>query len=538
MRRNSSRILIGVSLAIAAAAAVVVVHVASPPPTPADTAPVTQSGASSAVTGAQYLPAVSNSSATEVNESVAPPEKPESEPIAAVAAVPVRLMPLDSKGTDATSALILDQFHATFGRRAAALPGVSLLSANETAPAGMYIEISMKLAGVRADGTRSISVPTMRMRGGQPETILHMDMLVAPGADLTQPVDNALNGLRTLLGLPGDPSVRNELSARMLDPAADRAAKQLAMSKLLAPSLKTADTAERKALYATALDLLAGGDPIAGDAIWRQLQNAISPELMDAASDALPASKDMALRRRLLTILSNTMRNLDNPRMSASMRAQSPEMMARMDAVALKVRAQLQSIAESDPNRLDRMIATRALTGDTEWNEFVVASLTSTTLADMERLEGFAYLGSAGMPVVAVNNPLLDDAAIRSAGELIIRMGRNPEQERQVLNAVNVLAAVRGEGGRDAAITVLRPGNGLSAASPVRAAMLVPLMMNKGADPAVRQTVEELATNDPDPLMRRRAGQVLQVADQLARDRMPLVLLQSSALIESATPDR
>jgi hypothetical protein len=68
--------------------------------------------------------------------------------------------------------------------------------------------------------------------------------------------------------------------------------------------------------------------------------------------------------------------------------------------------------------------------------------------------------------------------------------------------------------------------------------MLVPLMMNKGADPAVRQAVEELASNDHDPLMRRRAGQVLQVADQLAKDGRPLMFLQGSALIESATPSR
>jgi hypothetical protein len=537
VRRNSRRILVGVSLAIAAAAAFVVVQVASPPPLTVATAKVADSEVPTAVADGQSTPVVSNSAATEIEESLAPPEKPKSEPVAAVTAVPVRLVPLDSKGLDATSVQILDQFHVTLARGIAAIPGASMLSANEPAPAGLYIEISMKLAGVRADGARSISVPTMLMRGGQLQTALLMDTLVAPGADLTQPVDKALNGLRSLLRLPGDPSVRNELNARMRDPAADRAAKQIAMSKLLALSLQTADTAERKALYATALDLLAGGDPVAANAIWIRLQNGISPELMDAASDALPAIKDMDVRRKLLTILSNTMRNLDNPRMSASMRAQSPEMMAQMDAVAPKVRAQLESIAESDPNRLNRMVATRALSGDAEWNEFVVASLKNTTLTDAERLEGFAYLG-AGMPVVAVNNPLIDDAAMRSAEELIVRMGRDPQQERQALNAVNVLAAVKGEVARDAAITVLRPGNGLSAASPVRAAMLVPLMMNKGADPAVRQAVEELASNDPDPLMRRRAGQVLQVADQLAKDRMPAVLLQSSLLIESATPAR
>jgi hypothetical protein len=169
--------------------------------------------------------------------------------------------------------------------------------------------------------------------------------------------------------------------------------------------------------------------------------------------------------------------------------------MANMDAVAPKVRAQLESIAESDPNRLNRMVATRALSGDAKWNEYVVASLKDAALADAERLEGFAYLGGTGAQI-NVNNPLLDDAAI----------------------------------------TVLRAGNGLSASSPVRGAMLVPLMMNKGADPAVRQAVEELATSDPDPLMRRRAGQVLQVTDQLAKDGRPLMFLQSSPLIESATP--
>jgi hypothetical protein len=104
--------------------------------------------------------------------------------------------------------------------------------------------------------------------------------------------------------------------------------------------------------------------------------------------------------------------------------------------------------------------------------------------------------------------------------------------------AVNVLASVKSDAARDAAITVLRLANGISAASPVRGAMLVPLMMNKGADPAVRQAVEEVAASDPDPLMRRRAGQVLQVTDQLAKDGRPLMFLQSSPLIESATPAR
>jgi hypothetical protein len=535
VRRNSRRILVGVGFAIAAAAAVVVLQVASPPPITAAPAAVAHSEEPTAVADGQFTPVVSNSAGTEIEESLVPPEKPKSEP---VAAVQVRLMPLDSKGLDATSVQILDQFHVTLARGIAAVPGASMLSANEPAPAGLYIEISVKLSGVRGDGARSISIPTMRMRGGQPETVLHMDTLLAPGADLTQPVDKALVGLRSLLRLPGDPFVRNELNARMLDPTADRAAKQIAISKLLALSLQTVDTAGRKALYASALDLLTpGGDPGAKDTIWRQLQNLISPELMDAANDALPAINDLDLRRKLLTLLSNGMRILDDPRRSAGMRAQSPETMVKMDAIAPRVRAQLESIAESDPNRLNRMVATRALTKDAEWNEFVVASLKNVTLTDADRLEGFAYLG-AGLPVAAVNNPLIDDTAIRSAQELIVRMGRDPQQERQALNAVNVLAAVRGEGARDAAIAVLRPGNGLSAASPVRAAMLVPLMMNKGADPAVRQAVEELASNDPDPLMRRRAGQVLQVADQLAKDRMPLVLLQNSALIESATPAR
>jgi hypothetical protein len=538
VRRNSRRILVGVSLAIAAAAAVVFVHVASPPPIPADTAAVAHPGESTAVVDVKSTPIVSNSAATEVEESVVPPEKPEREPVAAVAAVPVRLMPLDSNGPDATSALILDHFHATLGRAVAAIRGVSLLSANEPAPAGLHVQISMKVDGVRADGARSISVTTARMRGDQPDTILFdTGTLVAPGADLTQPVDKALNGLRSLV-LPGDPSVRNGLNARLFDPAVDRAAKQAEISKLLAPSLRTADTEGRKALYATALDLLtAGGDPIAQNAIWSQLQNAISPELMDAANDALPAIKDMDLRRRLLTILGNGMRILNDPRMSAGMRAQSPETMERMDAIAPKVRAQLESISESDPDRLNRMVATRALSGDAKWNEYVVASLKDMALADAERLEGFAYLGGAGTQV-NVNNPLLDDAAIRSAGELIVRMGRDPDQERQALKAVNALASVRSDAARDAAITVLRAGNGLSAASPVRAAMLVPLMMNKGADPAVRQAVEEVASSDLDSLMRRRAGQVLQVADQLAKDGRPLMFLQSSALIESATPVR
>lgn len=540
VRRNSRRILVGVCLAIAAAAAVVVVQVASPPPITAATAAVTRSEALTAVADGQPTQAVLNSSATGVEESVAPPEKPRSEPVGAVAVVPVRLVPLDINGLDATSTLILDQFHATFARGIAAIPGASMLSASEPAPAGLYIEISMKLAGVRADGARSISVPTSLMRGGKSITVLLRDTLVAPGADLIQPADKALTGLRTLLKLPGDPAVRNELNVRMLDPAADRAAKQIAMSKLLTPALKTADTAGRKALYATALDLLAGGDPVAGDAIWRNLEIATKAELMDAASDALPAAEDMDVRRKLLTILSNSIRNLDSLRTSPTMQAQtqSPESMARIEAIAPRVREQLGSIAESDPNRLNRMIATRALAGDAGWNEFVAASLKNATLADAERLEGFAYLGSVRMPIVVVNNPLLDDAAIRSAKDLIVRMGRDPQQERQALDAVNVLAAVRGEGARDAAITVLRPGNGLSAASPVRAAMLVPLMMNKGADPAVRQAVEELASDDPDPLMRRRAGQVLQVADQLAKDRMPLVLLPTSLLIENAMPPR
>jgi hypothetical protein len=258
---------------------------------------------------------------------------------------------------------------------------------------------------------------------------------------------------------------------------------------------------------------------------------------MDAANDALPAIKDLDLRRRLLTILSNGMRILDDPRMSAGMRAQSPETMAKMDAVAPEIRAQLESISESDPNRLNRMVAARALTGDAKWNEYVVTSLKDAALVDAERLEGFSYLGGTGTQV-NVNNPLLDDAAIRLAGELIVRVGRDPDQERQALMAVNVLASVKGDAARDAAITVLRPGNGLSAASPVRGAMLVPLMVNKGTDPAVRQAVEEVAASDPDPLLRRRASQVLQVTDQLAKDGRPLMFLQSSPLIESATPAR
>lgn len=530
VRRNSRRILVGVGIVTAAAAAALVfLRVASPPPISAATAALAPSG--------EPTPAVSNSVATEIEESATPPEEPKEETVAAVAAVPVRLMPLDLNGLDATSALILDLFHVEVARGISAIPGVHMLSANEPDPAGMYVLIGLKFAGVRADGARSISVTTMRMRAGQPGSVTLTDTLVAPSADLAEPVDKALYSLRALV-LPGDPSARNALNASLLDPALDLAAKQAAMSKLLASSLRTADTAERKALYAGALDLLApGGDPVARDAIWRQLQNAISPELMDAASAALPAINDLDLRRRLLTILGNGMRILDDPRMSAGMWAQSPETMARMDAVAPGIRAQLESISESDPNRLHRMIATRALTGDAEWNEYVVASLKDTSLVDAERLEGFSYLGGAGMQV-NMNNPLLDDAAIRSAAELIIRVGRDPDQERQALMAVNVLASVKSDAARDAALTVLRPGNGLSAASPVRGAMLVPLMMNKGADPAVRQAVEEIAASDPDPLMRRRAGQVLQVTDQLTKEGRPLMFLQSSPLIESATPAR
>jgi hypothetical protein len=541
-RRRNRGVIAGAALAIASAAAVVFLQGNGP-----SVAVVSVPAAVSQPHESDALPANSLENVAEVPaadsmESVAEVEQALGKPVAEVAPILVLLSPPDVKGLDATSALILDQFHVVIARRLATIPGVTLLLPDALPATGRYYRILMRISGSRADGARSVSLTTALVRDGKLDSAMGSDLLVDPAADIAQVASAAMDRLAMTL-FPGySAMLRNQLYSQWSESATDPARRQAALKQLL-PMVGRVDPAQSRTVYAAALDMLAAeSDPRARDTLVAQLQNVISPELMEAAIDALERTGAGApgaeVRRTLISILGNGLRGIEGT-MRASMQssvARYPEAgaaLAGLDAIAPTARTRLTSIAGTDPDKLNRMLASRALAGEDQWNQYVAESLKDTTLRDVERLEGFAYLGRA-TGTISMNNPLLDDAAVRSAGDLIIRAARDPAQVREAVSAVKVLAAVKGEAARDAGLKILKPGSGLSAASPVRAAMLVPLMTTMGGDPVVREVVEDLARSDADPLMRRRAAQVLQVADDLAKERRPMYMLPISSLIEGA----
>lgn len=528
-------VLLGAVMAVAAAAAVLVMHVQSP--TSGDDAEVglmadrtrSSPGAASPTIDTEVTLGTTGDPAATPSTSAVPAEQEGRE----AQRPPYRIMirPMETSGLDETSARILDLYHAAFTRAMARIPGLVFMRAEEVAQVtGEHMEIRIRLTGVLPEGARVIGVESSVMSGGvTPKITSVMTVAVQPDHDIESLAARQAESLRLQL-LPGDASRQEELYANLLDPAAPQAARQEAMRLLLSPSFTPADTASRKVVFRAALEQIASErDPTVRAATLSLIGNRISPELYEEILQVLDRQLDPELRLSLVTMLGVSQRFQLDPRQRASMQSGAPDTLAALDVLNPAIRRALEEVAESDPRQLTRMVARRALSGDAEWNQYVVGTLKDASLPDVERLEPFAFLSRSSLFAADTRNLPVDAEAIDTLGTLVSRIGRNPQQSPLAIKVINGLAGLQGTSGRDALLEILDARGNRSVLLEVRNAALVAVMSRHGADPDVRSAVEDLAAASPDPAMRQRAAQVLKAAELLAKEGKPLFMLEPLA---------
>jgi hypothetical protein len=306
-----------------------------------------------------------------------------------------------------------------------------------------------------------------------------MDVVYGFGerADPERDMESFIHRLQ-VTNFPADPS----LKATLLDPRAGSSRRLKTLDLLLTPAMGGELPPEPSVIRAGVELATTARDPAHRSAIWKQLRDSRSPEIMGPLVQALGTEKDAQVRLDLVGILSRDF-------------STDPE-----------ARAALESVARTDRREITRMAAQRALTGDAPWNEYVIATLGNPRLRDAQRLAPLAYLESSSL--YAQGRPELDDAAMHNLGMLVAKAQTHSPGVR---GAASVLASSSNPVAIDVVVDILRPRKVRSRTnSAVRDTVLWQTGSRGRMDPRVRAVFEEVATGDSDPAVRGTAQAALE----------------------------
>lgn len=516
-RRPGRVILFGAILVVAAAAAMHT-FLRSRVPQP-----------QSAVVASPALPVVS----PVVEDVSAPPVTVvQEEPRAGEAAVPrsaappvkvftVRVLALENAATEANARSAVDRFFQTMLDELRAVPGLTLVEPDSlaTAPeATLTYELQLRGRQVGDEPKYQVSMEVLTIDPDQKvaDERLRPRMSTSIGGDIapvcaggarddltcTDPADVAAFQIRLLRTkvFPPDASLRQELQAELVNPAADQRRRINALTDLASWRTTLADgramTSGSSVLrdpevLRAAIDLAARAvDPAQRMQVWRILRRVDAPDLRQGLIAASHEERDTDVRAEIATSL-------------AQDRSGDPE-----------VRAALERIAREDTRPLVRAIAQRAISGEASWQQYMRSTLLDTTKSAVERAE--AVFHDMNVPLVSMpagygvsRSPTalgsLGDEGLAALAEVLPRAARESQAIRNgALPVVQALGSIE-----HPAITRMLldevEGDGRGIDRHFAASQLA----RRIGDPEVRATLENLSVTDSDPQMRETAAAVL-----------------------------
>lgn len=207
-------------------------------------------------------------------------------------------------------------------------------------------------------------------------------------------------------------------------------------------------------------------------------------------------------------------------------RLQALSVLAREYTSDSRVRTALETVARQDASRLVRMVAQRTLSGDAQWEPYVVATLMDKSLSTPERLapaqyeaglanfpEGFekmqSYLGSAEVTrqLLDIIQELRDQARQSEAGGVPgrgafqgFRGGQQP-QDQEIQSVTGLLSITNPSAAIDVWIRILTEDPQSRSGLAVTA---LNKLMEKPDDPRVRKLIDDIAAGKAGPELRDR----------------------------------
>lgn len=232
--------------------------------------------------------------------------------------------------------------------------------------------------------------------------------------------------------------------------------------------------------------------------------SAREPEIRAQVWYMLRGSRDPALVQPLTVALST------DP--DEDTRVQALETLAADFAADASARVALEAAAAREPHPMVRALAARALQGESKWTEYVLASLKDKARPSTDRLE--ALMHAYGLPswrrygAFAADNRILkslDDAAMRALAEVLPEAAAESDRyTHSSLTMLGELARMEHPAMTDMFISLARSDDGSLPRSRV-----VETMRRRAAELRVREELERIAAEDPDPEVREIAARPL-----------------------------
>lgn len=509
-RRTSRLFLVGGLAAMAAAAALLGTawRNSGEAPVPA----VAREAASSAQPVAE--PAIT--AATVQSDATVPAAvetKKKLEPAADSPRFTVRVLPLNDQTTDEPSRRATTAFYAALLDRLRKLPGVTLVTAEAVGPQIPPGEYQLTVTGsgpvqgkwnarmmikarvpVRGDvqGQRA-TVPVLLQYASVAYPLCTGSLVDHPVIGCSDPEGGAASQveLMRLVAFPSDPSLQRTLRARLLDRslAPEQRWKALESLRVTRPVVVPGASAPCLTQEQTSLDadMLRGAVDLAASApsadmraqVWRALRDVRMPELVQPLIDASRLEADDAVRLEAVTTLARDY-------------AQDP-----------KAHAALESIADGGAPELVRMIAQRALSGEKAWTDYLSARLQDESLPDTRRIEALTYAASSGGQAGQLR-AVLDAKAVQALSVIVPRTLAAQDYAAGGADGLRNLIGVLASTNQPATVSLLTSTLNVSSDPLIRRLAVTGLARHLD-DARARETLEEIAAHDADPMLREVA---------------------------------
>jgi len=437
-------------------------------------------------------------------------------PVPAPEKFTVLVQPLVNEGADAISRASINAMYAAVLRELEAIPGARLIDANAMGAGDLTANYQITVRGGAGTGAGSFSAhvtgqkrgPDGRMQGAAATSTIAAPPCPAPATskpgDCHSPASlasRAIEHIRATL-FPFDLAAQHLLQAKLLDTQRGLDERLGALSVLAGRSATAGTTNEvfsDPAVVRSAIELATShADESRRAHVWRTLRSVHHPALLQPLIAAAMQGAEREVQQEAVVTLAGF--------------AEDP-----------RARDALQTLARADSRPLVRALAQRGLSGEAYWNQYVAASLKDTTRTDAERIEAFLYHAVGKGPSVEsaktaspqALRDVLDDDAIKSLALLLPRAsaGKRPENNRIGLVLVNVASAIDHPAISEMLLENLMTGTDGNLWMSVAAAVV----SFRGNDPALRATLQKIATEDPDPTQREAAERILQQPERSGR---------------------
>jgi hypothetical protein len=380
----------------------------------------------------------------------------------------------------------LREFYDTMEKGLRAIPGLMVVRPNQADLPDLHVDFHLSVVGTGKQ--KSWGVSAKLLRSDKPKAF----QMMITGSDLPsvcasaarRPEGMCVSAAELAQGqvfhfhldlLPDDVLFRKGLRATLLDPNENFVNRFNALELL---SRKAAGDMDAVVIRA-ALDLI-GANPRGTERMLDMLRGHSDPALLSALID-------MAYQHPV-----------------ASVRSQALSMLIDEYKSDPSARSAIQSLAVGDRMPLLTHVAERAISGDGQWNAYVLATVRDSSLTPSQRFAPLAYLMQTKQKDDV--RKLIDDEFVAALKDVLPGVVGGKD-ESVALSAFGVMALIP-DSNTPAAIDLMLATWDGAGLVPFRAFAIDPLLMHR-TDPRVRAKLAEIAASDPEPQLRERAAKAL-----------------------------